>query len=603
LETYLNSTVPSSVSYLGFLKSARHIIVKTPPLTEDWKGLNGAWYRRFSKASKELNPPSVTEEAHFPNPSDNEEYLLTAIYLNPEYRHIFLVLIICDMDTRPYWQEIIEERKKAGTIRSKTIDAYQAVGENVGDEIVDECKQSSKRLEKDKQEQSRSRSGAEYHADSKDNVESQDPISVSEDDDLDIFDQEAIDQQGEVKEATNDKVKENKNGPFKLSETNRKEIEEVYKLMDKQFMWKLSSERIVEEELYKLGKDLEFEHAVHSFILDVDDKLIAEHFTEAELREMEDTPIPEVSELSDEIINLLNKFTGKTNLNEIRQIIKEVSFGSNYDREKHHDMDYICLALHALVREIESGKITDTNLENWFNCHVWSVIFDQAFGDMKTIAVVRGESTSVSTATRKNKKAKRKLGERRKIGRRGDWILRAVSNGNKDEFGAGEAGKCWLDEYETKYLREGGLKLPKTLKDMLLSLMERISWNSEIRKKIQTMGLFTEVLVINQYINSVIGLMLTVVYADNPKGYVCRYRRCDTLQVPDTVEKFDSILMILASVLNAKSVVQETVKVVQTAGQTTKAFKTKLCTKVNNTSPYPASPCPGTPNSESLIAE
>lgn len=56
-------------------------------------------------------------------------------------------------------------------------------------------------------------------------------------------------------------------------------------------------------------------------------------------------------------------------------------------------------------------------------------------------------------------------------------------------------------------------------------------------------------LVIN---NSVIGLMMTLVYADNPKGYVCRYRRCDTLQVPDTIEKFDSILTILASILNAK---------------------------------------------------
>jgi hypothetical protein len=166
------------------------------------------------------------------------------------------------------------------------------------------------------------------------------------------------------------------------------------------------------------------------------------------------------------------------------------------------------------VREIESGKITDTKLENWFNCHVWSVIFDQAFGDVNTVAVVRyffffsrkssffdlmrflfffndqrGESTSVSTAIRKNKKAKRKLGGRKKIGRRGDWILRAVGNGNKDEFWAGEAGKCWVDEYDTKYLREGGLKLPKTLKDMLLNLMERISWNGEIRKKIQMVGI------------------------------------------------------------------------------------------------------------------
>ncbi|PKC55462.1 hypothetical protein RhiirA1_117619 [Rhizophagus irregularis] len=324
-----------------------------------------------------------------------------------------------------------------------------------------------------------------------DEYESQNSIVSRNDGNLNTPDRESLeettDNEEEIKEAINDKVeavKENKNGPFKLSEINREEIEEVYKLMDKQFMWKLSSGRLIEEELYKLGKDLELEHTVHSFILDVDDKLIAEHFTEAELREIEDTPIPEVSELSDEIVNLLNKFVGKTNLNEIRQIIKEESFGNNYDREKHHDMDYICLALHALVREIESELITDTKLENWFNCHVWSVIFDQAFGDVKTMAIVRGESTSVSTATRKNKQAKRKLGERRKIGRKGDWILRAVGNGSKDEFGAGEASKCWLDEYETKYLREGGLKLPKTLKDMLLSLMERISWNSEIRKKI-----------------------------------------------------------------------------------------------------------------------
>ncbi|CAG8661834.1 9187_t:CDS:2, partial [Paraglomus brasilianum] len=221
-----------------------------------------------------------------------------------------------------------------------------------------------------------------------------------------------------------------------------------------------------------------------------------------------------------------------------------------------------------------------------------------------------GESTSISTATRKNKK--RKSEERRKIGRRGDWILRAVGNGKKDEFGAGEAGKDWVDEHGTKYIREIGLKLPKTLKDMLVNLMERIKWNEEVRKQIQTIGIIHA------------GLMMTIVYADNPKGYICRFRRCDLMEVPDTVEKFDSVLTILASVLNAKSVVQETVKMVQTGGQATKSFKSvglrkrprdesqhelsacmstpkkmKLCTKVNNIRrSYPASPCPGLPNAE-----
>lgn len=45
---------------------------------------------------------------------------------------------------------------------------------------------------------------------------------------------------------------------------------------------------------------------------------------------------------------------------------------------------------------------------------------------------------------------------------------------------------------------------------------------------------------------------MAIVYADDPKGYICRFRRCDLMKVPDKIEKFDSVLMILASVLNAK---------------------------------------------------
>lgn len=41
------------------------------------------------------------------------------------------------------------------------------------------------------------------------------------------------------------------------------------------------------------------------------------------------------------------------------------------------------------IREIESGKITEANLENWFNCHVWSMVFDHAFENIKAISVIR----------------------------------------------------------------------------------------------------------------------------------------------------------------------------------------------------------------------
>ncbi|CAG8749629.1 2541_t:CDS:2, partial [Acaulospora morrowiae] len=122
-------------------------------------------------------------------------------------------------------------------------------------------------------------------------------------DKLNISDHEEVIEDQEVWDATDNKVEEakkNKTGPIKLSEENRKGVDECYKLMDRRYMWKLSSGKVIEDELYKLGRELEFEHAVHSFILDIDDELVADCFTEAELREIELTPIPEVPELSDE---------------------------------------------------------------------------------------------------------------------------------------------------------------------------------------------------------------------------------------------------------------------------------------------------------------
>lgn len=98
-----------------------------------------------------------------------------------------------------------------------------------------------------------------------------------------------------------------------------------------------------------------------------------------------------------------------------------------------------------------------------------------------------GESTGISTALRKN--SHRNLNDRRKVGRRGDWILRSVGNGDRNEYGVGEAAKVWIDRYGTKFLKEVGLKVPKTLKDMLVKLMGNVDQNREACAKIQTVGI------------------------------------------------------------------------------------------------------------------
>ncbi|CAG8641218.1 10639_t:CDS:2, partial [Ambispora gerdemannii] len=199
------------------------------------------------------------------------------------------------------------------------------------------------------------------------------------------------DEVDEDKKSTDDEVytdnvvdedRKKKISEIPLREKQRKEINDNFNSMAKDKMWKLSSGRYVEEELYELGKKLDYEHAIHSFILDTEDEVVMNHFSKEEMEEIDQTPGPVIPELAENVTDCLSKFVDKTNLNEIRKILKEISFDDKYNLEKDHDVDYIIFAIHAL-----------------------------------------------------------KLGTYCRMGRRGDWILRSIGKGDNDGFGAGEAGK------------------------------------------------------------------------------------------------------------------------------------------------------------------
>ncbi len=34
------------------------------------------------------------------------------------------------------------------------------------------------------------------------------------------------------------------------------------------------------------------------------------------------------------------------------------------------------------IKEIESGRLQNNNLETWYNCHIWHAIIDQGLGDI-----------------------------------------------------------------------------------------------------------------------------------------------------------------------------------------------------------------------------
>lgn len=50
---------------------------------------------------------------------------------------------------------------------------------------------------------------------------------------------------------------------------------------------------------------------MHSFIIDVNDEIIKNHFSEDELQEIEDFPSPEVPDISPDVIDYLKKFKDK----------------------------------------------------------------------------------------------------------------------------------------------------------------------------------------------------------------------------------------------------------------------------------------------------
>ncbi|CAG8725546.1 4752_t:CDS:2 [Funneliformis mosseae] len=128
--------------------------------------------------------------------------------------------------------------------------------------------------------------------------------------------------------------------------------------------------------------------------------------------------------------------------------------------------------------------------------------------------------------------------EKAMFGRKCDGIARKV--GSLDEYAISEEGRIWNGENGTKYLSDGGLKMPKIMKDML-------------HQKINKHGLSfvkTHQLEIIGFLHSAQYLQLLVM--DIPSWYVCRIQRKPLCEVPKTLVNVDELITIIHEVLVAK---------------------------------------------------
>jgi hypothetical protein len=338
-------------------------------------------------------------------------------------------------------------------------------------------------------------------------------------------------------------------GPL-LREESWNHFDKAFNSFDDKQKWKLRSGRAVEDVLYKFGKACGYEHLAHSFTIDPKDPEIAGLFNDDELEEINSTNKKEDPKIDADTLDYIKAFKGKNTIEEIREVMTshENRRGKNFDRKKYFSIDTITYIIHGLILLYEENPIPFMveQTENWYNVNIWGPIIGRPFGDMNGVSVVWGESSSVASSYRKNIGRSRKT--RKSMGRRGDLIVRKRSSRNDFELGAGEAGKRFSGEAGTKRLVEGGLKLPKMLRDMFINLCNRVDSKLEIVRQIETIGYTTG------------GSVLEIMSLDNPSGYITRITRGDILEIPEEVLSFSKALKLIATTLNAKMRIERTVK-------------------------------------------
>lgn len=308
--------------------------------------------------------------------------------------------------------------------------------------------------------------------------------------------------------------------------------------------WMLSDGTYVEDKMFNFGMKCTYEHLCHSWILDPEDKSYVQHkiFSEKQLKEIKETKPVHIPEISDELVDYLNKFNDVKSTSHLRQLLMVRSFYQCYDPEKHADMDWICRTLDNLLPlyEIE-GTFVRANNERWYQNRIWTMI-DKLLETVQDVSVVRGEASSNASGIRRNQDrlpaSLEKLANK-KMGHRQDLIIK---KNETVELGVGEEKSC---DNNTNVILERGMKCPKAMKDTLLQLFENVKYDNSLMKSLNVIGLLT------------FGRTLYIDILDSPVNYTCRITRSNSFTVPCKIEDLsENILPLLSALLSLKLIVK-----------------------------------------------
>lgn len=93
-----------------------------------------------------------------------------------------------------------------------------------------------------------------------------------------------------------------------------------------------------------------------------------------------------------------------------------------------------------------------------------------------------GESANLSAKRRKSHDGSGDAGVKN------DFIVRSVGGGHLLEFACGETSCTYHDGVDTKHVYESSLKVPKSLRDMLIDLCRSVDWNPTMVNKLEVVG-------------------------------------------------------------------------------------------------------------------
>jgi hypothetical protein len=321
-----------------------------------------------------------------------------------------------------------------------------------------------------------------------------------------------------------------------------------YANMNNQRKWKLKTGKVVEDTLYHFGLSCSYEHLSHSFIFNPQDINYVSKgiFTTEEVEEIIKYDAIRYPTVNEKSVNYLNRFEKVKNTRELRTLLSDCSWYTNYFSNQDAEVDWIRRSIDTLLLLYEKGFLQHQQTEQFYQGRVW-IIIDNVFEQLDYVTSIRGETCSSSSSLRKNTQRTVPTNSKmqaKKLGHRGDLIIKR----NMIELGCSEDKSS---DDDTNYYESRDMYVPKMMKDMLCCLFEEVKFDIEKMKSLCTIGIST------------FGLDIYMDVMDVPKGYVSRITRSNKYQVPHEVDCIPKdLLPLLSCLLSLKDILKRNIDII-----------------------------------------